>query len=306
MAVQIDPDGDGEQIRARVHAGDLVVLTGLEPVAELAELTGAELARLFDPHPPASAHEHLTPQEMAALLGGWKPRFMRDERVNALVKDIIATVGLEPARTLYDLPKFRTSFPSGHLTTGVAFAFPWHRDTWYAAPAAQINWWLPVEGLSVDNAMGFDLAHFDQPVANDSSGFDYYALNANRSNIAAQVGKELQARPGAIDHTVPGEVVLLPRPGSIILFSGSQLHRSIENTSGRARYSVDFRTVSVDDLVAGRGAPLVDVECTGTSIRDFNGVVDGEPLPEDLVRSIFGEPPEGAVLVYEPPADDGS
>ena len=34
--------------------------------------------------------------------------------------------------THYDLPKPRTSFPVGHLTTGIAYAFPWHRDVRYA------------------------------------------------------------------------------------------------------------------------------------------------------------------------------
>jgi hypothetical protein len=40
------------------------------------------------------------------------------------------------------------------------------------------------------------------------------------------------------------------------------------------RFSVDFRTVYAPDLMAGRGAPLVDVYCTGTAIRDFVDVAD--------------------------------
>jgi len=304
MAIRIDPELTAAELRAALYAGELVVLTRIAAVGELAAYTAAELERLFAPHPPERAHEHLSPEAMAALLGRWKPAFMRDPRVNELVKAIIAGAGLDPAGTLYDLPKFRTSFPSDHLTTGVAFAFPWHRDTWYAAPAAQINWWLPVSRLSERNAMGFDLAHFDRAVRNDSAGFDYYALNANRSNIAKQVGRELQARPGATDHQVADEVVLLPEPGAIVLFSGAQLHRSISNTSGLARYSVDFRTVDALDVAEGRGAPLVDVECTGTSIRDFHGVIDGEQLPEELIRAVYGDPPADAVLVYEPPPAD--
>ena len=69
----------------------------------------------------------------------------------------------------------------------------------------------------------------------------------------------MQARPGAIDHKPEQELVILPAPGEVLLFSGAQLHASTPNTSGLARYSVDFRTVYVPDLLAGRGAPLVDV-----------------------------------------------
>lgn len=301
MAIHHDPDLAPRELLDLLYAGDLVVLTGLPAVGALVDLAREELTALFAPDDPEHAHEQRTPADLAAVLGAWKPRFMRDPEVNRLVRSIVEQAGLDPSRTHYDMPKPRTSFPVGHLTTGVAFAFPWHRDTWYGAPRQQVNWWLPVSRILSDNAMGFDLASFDRSVANDSAGFDYYALNANRSNIAAQVTRELQARPSAPGHAVTDEVVVLPEPGSILLFSGAHLHRSIPNTSGRARFSIDFRTVDVDDLVADVGAPAVDVECTGTSIRDFRNVSDGEGFEEGLVEELFGPPPPGAVLTYEPP-----
>jgi hypothetical protein len=68
--------------------------------------------------------------------------------------------------------------------------------------------------------------------------------------------------------------------------------------TGRSRYSVDFRTVDVQDVLTGRGAPLVDVHCTGTSIRDFHNVADGSAFDEHTVVDIFGAPPPGAMLVF--------
>ena len=96
---------------------------------------------------------------------------------------------------------------------------------------------------------------------------------------------------------------MLPAPGEVLLFSGAQLHASIPNTSGRARFSVDFRTVDVPDLLAGRGAPLVDVHCTGTAIRDFINVADETGFDEQLVRDLFGGPPEDALLVFGSPGE---
>ena len=44
-------------------------------------------------------------------------------------------------------------------------------------------------------------------------------------------------------------------PGGIVLFSGAQLHSTVPNTSGYTRYSIDFRTVNLDDVIDGtRGA----------------------------------------------------
>jgi hypothetical protein len=293
-----DPGLPGAELRQRLYQGDLVILTRLEAVAELADYVRAELTALFAPHAPQHAHEHLEPAEMARLLSAWKPRWIHAERSRRLVRQVIAEAGFDPRQTHYDVPRPRTSFPQGHLTSGIAFAFPWHRDVWYSAPAQQINWWLPVLPVSEKNAMSFDLSSFSTAVRNTSDKFDYYENNARRFGTVKSVGGEGQARPGAIDHAADVDLVALPAPGQILLFSGAQLHRSIPNTSGLARYSVDFRTVEVADVTAGRGAPLVDAWCTGTAIRDFVRVEDERPFAEETVRSIYGAPPDGVHLVF--------
>jgi hypothetical protein len=152
--------------------------------------------------------------------------------------------------------------------------------------------------------MSFDLQKFDQAVPNTSATFDYYRNNTQRLTTASSVAKEQQARPGAVNHQPVHELIVLPPPGSILLFSGAQLHTSIPNTSGLARYSIDFRTIDARDLVADRGAPLVDVQCTGTSVRDFRNIGDGCAFGEDLVSSLFGSPPPEAMLVFAGPTQD--
>lgn len=298
MSVFVDPDVRADELRQALYDGHLVILTRLEAVSQFVEHTREQLTELFKPHDPEYAHEYFDKTEMARMLGVWKPAFIHSERSKRLVRDIICQAGFEALETHYDVPKPRTSFPVGHLTTGIAFAFPWHRDVWYSAPAQQVNWWLPVFAARPDNSMSFDLQSFDRPVPNTSGAFDYYSNNAGRLSTAKQVTQEQQARPGAIDYEPHHDLVVLPAPGSVLLFSGAQLHRSVPNTSDRARFSVDFRTVDVHDLRAGRGAPLVDARCTGTAIRDFHNVADGSALPEETVRQLFGAPPDGAMLVF--------
>ena len=305
MNITIDPDGTPEELRQRIYDGNLVVLTRLQSLQEFVDYTREELTDLFKPHDPEHVHEFIDPPAMAKLLGAWKPRFIHADKSKKLVRAIIEEAGFPAEQTHYDLPKPRTSFPAGHLTTGVAFAFPWHRDTWYSAPAQQVNWWLPVFPVREDNAMSFDPAKFARPVPNSSDAFDYYENNAKRSTTATQVTKERQARPGALDHHPDQELIVLPAPGEVLLFSGTQLHASIPNTSGRARFSVDFRTVHVADLLAGHGAPLVDVHCTGTAIRDFINVADESSFDEQLVQDLFGPPPEDAILVFGAPDHKG-
>ena len=194
-SILTDPAIPAEELRQRLYSGDLVILTRLKTLTRFVDYMKAELAELFTPHDPEYVHEHIDPAEMANILGAWKPRWIHADRSRELVRAIIAEAGFDPEHTHYDVPKPRTSFPQGHLTTGVAFAFPWHRDVWYSAPAQQINWWLPIFPARETNAMSFDLASFAREVPNTSDDFDYYENNSRRFTTAKSVVKESPVAP---------------------------------------------------------------------------------------------------------------
>src|SRR5215475_3876561 len=157
MTVFVDPGVPADELRQALYGGNLVILTRLRAVSDFVEYTRDQLTELFKPYDPEHAHEHFDKEEMAKMLGSWKPSFIHADRSKSLVSEIIKETGLPAEFTHYDLPKPRTSFPVGHLTTGIAYAFPWHRDVWYSAPAQQINWWLPVFPVQENNSRSFDL-----------------------------------------------------------------------------------------------------------------------------------------------------
>jgi hypothetical protein len=66
------------------------------------------------------------------------------------------------------------------------------------------------------------------------------------------------------------------------------------------RWSIDFRTVNIEDVVSKRGAPNTDSASTGTSLRDFLRVADFAPIPEDLVTPYDDGVPVGGVTVFKP------
>ena len=90
----------------------------------------------------------------------------------------------------------------------------------------------------------------------------------------------------------------LPEPGGIILFSGAQLHETVPNTTEVARYSIDFRTVHLDDLVDRRGAPNVDAACTGTTMRDYLRGTDLAHLPEDVVAQYDDDSARSGAILH--------
>lgn len=76
---------------------------------------------------------------------------------------------------------------------------------------------------------------------------------------------------------------LLCPVGGMIVFSGAQMHSSVPNTSGRTRYSIDFRTVHLGDARRRVGAPRSDEASTGTTMRDYLRCSDLQRLPDDVV-----------------------
>jgi hypothetical protein len=300
--VHIDPSFDDVERRRRLYGGDVLVYTHLPEIAAFAEYTREMITELFAPHDPLSIDQVFSPDELADVLIEFKPRWIHDPRSVEHVRTIARALGCEVEKIHADVPKLRTAFPEGGLSTGIAYAFQAHRDTWYAAPPMQVNWWMPVWPVAEDNIMEFYPRGFGNKVENNSGDYDYYVANAWRARIKDfSGGKDVRVHPAPVDGISPEEIRMrvVPPLGGIMLFSGDQLHASIPNTSGLTRYSIDFRTVHVDDVHTGVGAPLADVACTGTAMRDFKRLTDGASFTEQEVAQYDSESAVGTDGVKE-------
>jgi hypothetical protein len=208
--------------------------------------------------------------------------------------------GIDLEKLYFDVPRMRSAYPSHFLTSGIAYAFHPHRDTWYSAPMCQLNWWMPIYPLAPDNAMGFYPRYFSEPIKNNSEIYNYYEWNAkNRATASQHVKSDTREQPKAQEELQPVTVRYLPPPGGIIIFAGAHLHESVPNTTDVARYSIDFRTVHYDDVSRHRGAPNVDSRCTGTTMRDYLRASDLSHLPAELVSQYDdGTAGAGRVLYF--------
>lgn len=96
------------------------------------------------------------------------------------------------------------------------------------------------------------------------------------------------------------QIRFVPPAGGLVLFSAAQMHSTVPNTSGRARYSIDFRTVHLDEVESMGGAPNVDSTPKGTSLRDFKRADDLSDMPEELVAPYDDEKARVGELVFTP------
>jgi hypothetical protein len=288
--------------RKLLYEGQLFVYSPRKSTLEFIGFARKLIEQAFAPLDPEMAQYKLPVEQYADILAKLKPEFIHHPESKRLIKEIFLEMGCDLAKTYFDVPKMRSSTSDKYLTTGIAYAWHPHRDTWYSAPACQINWWIPIYDIRPDNAMAFHPQYWDRPVKNSSSGYNYYLWN--EQNRGAHVAKLLKAdtRPlpkATEEMQLDPQIRLIVPAGGIVLFSGAQMHSSVPNTSGKTRFSIDFRVVNEDDAREKAGAPMVDVECTGTTMRDYLRGTDLGHLADDIVALYDDESGRGGKLVYE-------
>jgi hypothetical protein len=299
-----------DERRQLLHQGDLALLPPTAGSRALVRFAAEMLGACFAPFDPVHAQRHLDIAEWVRRFAAVKPVFMRHEVTAQLVREIVEEVGCDTEDTFWDIPRLRGVTSDGYLTAGVGYAHHPHRDTWYSAPPCQLNWWMPLTTCTADNALAFHPEMFDVSIENTSGTFDYYLWNQQgRRDAAKHITSDTRPQPKAVvDIDLTNDLRVVGEVGSLLVFSAAHLHSTVPNTSGVTRFSLDFRTVSQQDLEHGRGPTNGDSMSTGTSLRDFHRCRDGESLPAELIhrndRPRAGGTPSRAHdprwLVFEP------
>jgi hypothetical protein len=135
-----DSKMDDTQRRSEPYRGSVFAYAACPGALTLCEFARELVAAAFQPHDPRTVHESMPVERCVEILAELKPRFIHHPRSKQLIREILAERGCELEKTYFDVPRLRTAFPSDYLSSGIAYAFHPHRDTWYSAPFSQINW----------------------------------------------------------------------------------------------------------------------------------------------------------------------
>lgn len=296
-AIHVDsPLCEGDR-RARLYAGDVFVNAPDEQSLALCEFARSLITAAFGGRDPEHAQFALPVEAYASVLAELKPRFIHHPRSKQLIQELLVAAGCDPDLTYFDVPRLRTATSDSYLTTGIAYAFHPHRDTWYSAPMCQINWWMPVYTVEPGNVMAFHPRYWEQAIVNSSAQYDYQLWNrTSRFNAAAHIKEDTRVQPKALEEVeVRGDLRVVAPVGGYMMFSAAQLHSTVPNNTGRTRFSIDFRTVNLADARSLRGARNVDSFCTGTAMPDYLRVSDLEHLPQEIVDRYLPGHPQGVV-----------
>ena len=289
MNIYVDSKMTDDARRRELYRGSLFVYAPSQNALKLCQLARELAEEAFHPFDPLTLHETVPVEQCAETLATLKPKFIHHPKSKEYIQGMLAELGCDLEKTYFDVPRLRTAFPGDYLKSGIAYAFHPHRDTWYSAPFCQINWWMPVYPLSSENCMAFHPHYWDYPVKNGSNQYNYQEWNRRSRHDAAQyikVDTRVQPKPEEPLELDP-QVRLVSDVGGVFLFSAAHLHSTVPNTTNQARYSIDFRTVHLDEVWTKTGAPNVDSACTGTTMHDYLRGTDLTHIPEEAI-ALYG------------------
>jgi hypothetical protein len=259
--------------REQLYQGRLFVFSARPSTIALCEFARAMIEEAFDRKDPRTVQYSMSVEEFVSICAPLKPAFIHHPTTLKLLKNVVDELGCGLDNTYIDVPRLRMVTHGGYLTSGVGYAHHPHRDTWYSAPMCQLNWWLPIYPFNTDG----------------------------RKNAAKHINSDTRVQPRSEEPLeLEPQIRLVCPPSGIVLFSAAQLHSTVPNTSGLTRYSIDFRTVNIDDVVVRRGAPNIDSAPTGTSLRDFRRASDLTPIPDDVIGAYDTQVSQDGTLVFQP------
>ncbi len=267
-----------------VYAGDIVRFARPAGFARIVR-AGRRLARrAFGTDDPRRAHLLHPRDEFFRRASAAQAEFRADPAVARTVAETLEEIGLD-ARDLHrDTVELRIAPPVGSHGGGVRSHVGAHRDLWGVAITQQVNWWGPAWPLARRRTFAFYPEYWDRPLENTTATWSVRAYLDARNACPPGVAPPYPSAPQPVrDPETPPRPVSLP-VGDLLCFSSAHLHASVPNTTALTRFSVEWRTVRVPDVLAGRGSPNVDCATARPAFRIFSGVTDQAPLGDLLAK----------------------
>ena len=295
-SVYFDSQLKDEERRDRLYAGDIFVMSPTARTRTLIDFARQMLEEAFAPHDPRTIHEHKTPEEVAAILGNEVLPLIHHPFCKKIVPQIMEEHGLDVEKLYFDVPRLRTSTSDNYLTTGIAYAFHPHRDTWYSAPMMQLNWWLPIYDVTPGQRRSPSTRSTStgaSPTA--ASGYNYYEWNRDSRAIAARRSASDtrdQPKPGGASTSTRRSGRCRRRRGDGVLRRPSCTHRC-PNTSGSGpvQRRLPHRALRRRPRAPGRPEHRRLALPPRTSIRDFLRARISLPFPRRRWHCTMTTPP---------------
>ena len=287
MYSSLQRPGSARQFHDRIYAGEIIRIAELPAMAALVALTRAWLEDALHPWAPPEIHRYLSHDEQTLRFAQCQNAFARSKEVREHWRAVVESLGLAPDALACDRLHLRfqphreprQSTPRARTTATIAF----HRDTWGSNLYAQTNWWAPIYPITTGRTFALYPHLWQQALRNCSADFDMRAILERSHRDGRNAVDADEAIPHLLEAIDPQQGVAVDiAPGSLIAFSGAHAHAGVGNNTGLTRISFETRSVLIDDVLAGLGAPNIDGHAPWRTPGLFRRMSDTQRLNEIL------------------------
>jgi len=287
MYSSLQRPGSARQFHDRIYAGEIIRIAELPAMAALVALTRAWLEDALHPWAPPEIHRYLSHDEQTLRFAQCQNAFARSKEVREHWRAVVESLGLAPDALACDRLHLRfqphreprQSTPRARTTATIAF----HRDTWGSNLYAQTNWWAPIYPITTGRTFALYPHLWQQALRNCSADFDMRAILERSHRDGRNAVDADEAIPHLLEAIDPQQGVAVDiAPGSLIAFSGAHAHAGVGNNTGLTRISFETRSVLIDDVLAGLGAPNIDGHAPWRTPGLFRRMSDTRRLNEIL------------------------
>jgi hypothetical protein len=263
-----NPDCTKEELKTLLFQGKIIRFTNNKGSMEFAQFAIRFLRKNLKTKNLQEFEHTVSIDQFFRTLSNLKSAFSLLPTAKNFMKSILDELAMNINANYFDLVRLRSISSYLHKIEAAKPAFAIHRDTWYANPEAQINYWIPLFDVTEYDTFSFYPSYFSKPVKNNSNQFDYKHWKADGGFQSSLINKnrifpELQENIDLTD-----ELRIPCHAGDLLLFSASHLHGTSANLTSRTRFSLDFRTVDIEDI-GKYFAPNIDNESKGSILTDM-------------------------------------
>jgi hypothetical protein len=270
------------ELAAGAFRGEIVTLTGFPTARELGRRLRSRIETLCGDVSPPDLQSQLDAETFRRLATRLRARVAEDEAILDGCRALLRDTGHDLDETFWDHPRLR--IVPGRDVGGSARLrrLAAHRDTWGSNLWAQVNWWMNLYPHPPGQGLVVYPHYWDTPIDNTSGAWDFEQLLAYRADGrgAAYPRLPLASRSPEAGYRYSIE----PDPDQPVVFSGAHLHASGTSQSHATRLNVELRTLRLDDLLSGAGAPNLDGRAPRVMLRWFTRVSDGVRLAAIAAR----------------------
>lgn len=265
---------NNQSVRQALYDGELFLLPSQEVTRELVAAVWKEVEReLGQDGPVREAQFRLTDDEFFGRIGQLRKRFYTSPVFHEWAVQVISQFGFAADENAFDPIRLRVISHLGHNNPAAQPMYYGHLDTWYSNPQAMVTWWIPLHDVVPDETFEFYPEDFSHRVHNDSEVFDFdaWVVDGQKRRIGWQdkATGRMSRYPQLLEDPQGRRIPVASNVGDVLMFSGQHLHQTRPNVTGKTRFSLDFRTVHLEDHARQIEPRNVDNRSTGCSLRQF-------------------------------------